>query len=68
MRRISTNMLKPGMQLSLPIRDENSNILLNRNVELTARYIQRLDDLGFQTVYISDPDLLDVDYQEMISD
>ncbi len=68
MRRISTNTLKPGMQLSLPIRNENSNILLNRNVELTARYIQRLDDLGFQTVYISDPDLLDVDYQEMISD
>ncbi len=68
MRRLSINSLKPGMQLSLPIRDENGNILLNRNVELTSRYIQRLVDLGFQTVYIADPDLLDVEHEEMISD
>jgi len=68
MRRISIELLKPGMKLSLPIRDEHDNVLLNRNVELTAHYIRRLKDLGFQTVYIADPDLVDVVLEEMISD
>ncbi len=56
MRRLSINSLKPGMQLSLLIRDGNGNILLNRNIEWTSRYIQRLVDLGFQSVYIADPE------------
>lgn len=68
MRRISIESLKPGMKLSMPIRDENNNILLNRNVELTSRYITRLIDLGFQSVYISDPDLADVTLEDMLSD
>lgn len=68
MRRISIESLKSGMKLSLPIRDENDNILLNRDIELTARYIDRLKDLGFQAVYISDPDLADVFIEDMISD
>ena len=68
MRRISIESLKQGMKLSLPIRDEHDNILLNRNVELTERYIRRLKDLGFQSVYIADPDLVDVFVDTMISE
>ena len=68
MRRISIESLKPGMILSLPIRDENDNVLLNRDVEFTARYINRLKELGFQSVYISDPDLADVSIEDMLSD
>ncbi|KPK88542.1 hypothetical protein AMJ80_10930 [bacterium SM23_31] len=67
MRRISIEILKPGMKLSLPIRDENHNLLLNRNVALTERYIQRLKNLGFQSIYIADPDLLDITHEDMIS-
>ena len=67
MRRISIETLKPGMMLGLPIRDENDNLLLNRNVVLTERYIQRLKNLGFQSVYIADSDLLDVAFEDMIS-
>ncbi|MFC1731855.1 HD domain-containing phosphohydrolase [candidate division KSB1 bacterium] len=68
MRRISIESLRAGMKLSVPIRDENDNILLNRNVELTERYIHRLKELGFQSVYISDPDLMDVVVEENLSE
>jgi len=68
MRIISIDRLKPGMKLSVPIRDENDNVLLNRNVELTSRYIARLKNMGFQAVYIADPDLVDVKIEGIISD
>lgn len=68
MRIISIDNLQAGMKLSLPIRDDKDNILLNRNVELTARYISRLKQLGYQNVYISDPDLMDVKVEPIISD
>lgn len=67
MRRISIETLKPGMMLGLPIRDEHDNLLLNRNVVLTEQYIMRMRNLGFQSVYIADSDLLDVDFEDMIS-
>ncbi|MFC1513437.1 HD-GYP domain-containing protein [candidate division KSB1 bacterium] len=68
MRRISIETLKPGMKLGLPIRDENDNILLNRQVVLTERYIQRLRQLDYQAVYIADPDLIDAEVEDMLSD
>jgi len=61
--------VKPGMILGMPLRDENENILLNQGVKLTSRYIERLKELGFQSVYIGgDPDTDDIIVEDIISE
>jgi len=53
----------------MPLRDEKENILLNQGIALTERYIKRLKELGFQTIYIGgDPDTDDIVIEDVISE
>lgn len=54
MRWIPTRLLQPGMRLANRIYGKSGEVYLNAGVELTARYIQRLENLGFHSIYIED--------------
>lgn len=54
MIRVSVDDLKPGMVIASPITDAANRVLLARGQVLTKYYIQRLQDMGINTVSIED--------------
>ncbi len=58
MRRVSVELLEPGMVVARSIFDSEGKCLLGAGVVLTEYYIQRLKDLGIASVYVKD-DLFD---------
>ncbi len=60
MYRISVESLKPGMVLGKAIISDTGAILLNKGVKLTQFYIDQLRKLGYDTVFIEDPDTSDI--------
>ncbi len=60
MIRVSVDDLKPGMRVAYPVLREDGSILLNKGVILTEGYIQRLRELGFQSIFVEYDLLQDV--------
>ncbi|MBD2844899.1 HD-GYP domain-containing protein [Paenibacillus sp. IB182496] len=54
MRRLHIASVQAGDRLARPILRENGHVLLGQGVELNARFIQRLQDMGVDTVFIED--------------
>ncbi len=54
MRRVPSNLLKPGMELASHVYGINGSVLLAKGVRLTNSYISRLIKKGIQSVYIED--------------
>lgn len=55
MQRISLAHLRPGMVTAKSIYSADGRILLGVNVELTEKYIMRLDQMGILAAYIRNP-------------
>jgi len=69
MRAVNIENVTAGMKLGVPVRDANENILLNRNVVLTDRYINRLKNLGYQSIVVlGDEDISDIIVEDNISE
>ena len=68
MYRVSTDYLKPGMVLGKAIISDTGTILLNRGVKLTDFYISKLKKLGYDTVFIEDPDTSDIAIEDDINE
>jgi len=67
LKLIRIENVQPGMILGMPLRDEKENILLNQGVQLSERYINRLKELGFQSIYTGgDPDTEDILIEDII--
>lgn len=54
MRKVQIGMVKPGDKVAKPIFQENGNVLLGEGVELNDRYIERLQNLGIDFLFIED--------------
>ncbi|WP_054696475.1 hypothetical protein [Syntrophomonas palmitatica] len=68
MRKISLNYASVGMLLGRSIIDSDGNILLRTGVELDEYYINRLFELGINYIYIRDPELDDIEEEDVISE
>ncbi len=68
MRRMHIQNVEPGMVLGKALYGDNYEVLLNKGVELTEGYINRLKNKGFIKVYIDDEDTADVIIKDPISD
>lgn len=68
MRLLPTRACQPGMKLAKAIFNEEGLVLLGANVELNTHLIGRLQQLGVDFVYITDPDTDDVEVQDPIRD
>lgn len=54
MRKVQLDRIIPGAKLARPILREDGNVLLGTGMPLSDRFIQRLMDLGVDSVYIED--------------
>ncbi|WP_051207382.1 HD-GYP domain-containing protein [Butyrivibrio sp. AE3006] len=52
MRYVSARQLKPGMVLSNNLYDDNDKVLLKANTELSQAYINRIQQMDFDGIYI----------------
>lgn len=68
MRLVLIHDVAPGVRLGKTIYGEDGRILLHRGTELTGPYIETLERMGFQALYLLDPHALDMPANEPISD
>lgn len=54
MRKVAIGMVKPGDRIAKPIFRENGDVLLGEGIELSSRYIERLQNLGIDYLFIED--------------
>jgi HD-GYP domain-containing protein (c-di-GMP phosphodiesterase class II) len=68
LRKISLNYAEIGTQLGRSIIDSDGNILLRAGVELDEYYLNRLFEIGINYIYIRDPELDDIEEEDVISE
>lgn len=68
MRLCDLTYVQENSILAEPIMDAMGRVLLGAGVRLTVSYIERLKRLGYQTVYVQDDRLEDVEILSAISD
>ncbi|WJQ79856.1 HD-GYP domain-containing protein [Brevibacillus brevis] len=68
MRKLHITSVKPGDVIAKSIFQENGNVLLGIGVQLTPRYIERLVQLGIDTLYIQDKHTEDIMPEDVIRD
>ena len=67
MRYINMSKIKPGMKLGSEVFDSYGRVLLGAKAELTTEYIDRLKNMGFDGLYISDELSADITVEPIIS-
>ncbi|MFC4768115.1 HD-GYP domain-containing protein [Effusibacillus consociatus] len=68
MRITQTAHLQPGDKLAKPVYSDTGQILVAANVELTSGMIKRLQELGVDAIYVSDPRTDDLVAEDSVSD
>lgn len=68
MRFVSTYCLREGMVLSKSIHNANGTALLKKDIKLTKRYIQKIEELGLIGVYIDDRLSRDIKVEDVINE
>ena len=68
MKKVHIGMVRPGDKVAKPIFQENGNVLLGAGVELSNRFIERLRDLGIDSIYIEDALTEDIVPEDTIRD
>ncbi len=67
MRLVNVNDIEEGMILGKPIYS-GENLLLQEGVKLKKRYKQKIQDLGYNNIYIQDELLQDLEINEIVND
>jgi HD-GYP domain-containing protein (c-di-GMP phosphodiesterase class II) len=68
MKLISLESLEPGKELGRPIYNEKGTLLLGSGVAVSARYIRRLKEMGYTSVYVQEKGYEDIEVNDVISD
>lgn len=68
MKLISLEALEPGKMLGRPIYNEKGTLLLGAGVAITARYLRRLKEMGYSSIYIHEQGYEDIEVKDVISD
>jgi hypothetical protein len=67
MPKIAINKLLPGMKLAKPIIGKNGMTLLGEGTELTERWIQNIQDMNVEGVFVEGPSEQDVPLDEALA-
>jgi HD-GYP domain-containing protein (c-di-GMP phosphodiesterase class II) len=68
LKLISLDALEPGKELGRPIYNEKGTLLLGSGVAISARYIRRLKEMGYTSVYVQEKGYEDIEVKDVISD
>lgn len=68
MRKISLDIVRPGMILAKPVLGSTGQILLKSGIEIKPQYISYLRRLGINNLYVRDDRIQDVEVSDVISE
>ncbi len=68
LKNLNINSVNIGDKIAKPIFTPNGNVLVGVGLELTDRYIERLKNMGIDTVYIEDSHTMDIIPEDVIRD
>ena len=68
MKLISLDSIEPGKELGRPIYNEKGTLLLGSGVAISSRYLRRLKEMGYTSIYIHEKGYEDIDVKDVISD
>jgi hypothetical protein len=55
MKKIPADSLTPGMKLAKAVLSQNGMVMLSEGTELTEKWIERIQDMGLDGVFIDAP-------------
>jgi predicted metal-dependent phosphoesterase TrpH len=55
MRKIAIDKIKPGMKLAKAVQAQNGMVMLSEGTELTEKWIERIEDMGLDGIFIDAP-------------
>ncbi|MBC2727044.1 HD-GYP domain-containing protein [Desulfosporosinus sp.] len=67
MRLVNTRYIREGSVLARPVISPSGSVLLQSGVRVTASYIERLKDMGYDVLFIQDDRLDDVEFGKSIT-
>lgn len=67
MPRIPTDKIEAGMKLIKPITDRNGMVLLSEGTVLTEKWVERIQDMSVDAIYIDGPTIQPVPKDEALS-
>lgn len=67
MPRIPTDKIEVGMKLIKPITDRNGMVLLSEGTVLTEKWVERIQDMSIEAIYVDGPTLQLIPKDEALS-
>lgn len=67
MERLPIDKVRPGMYLVRTIEDSSGRVLLKAGTQLTARYIQKIHELGYPSIYVGEPWEAEIEVAQPVS-
>jgi lipoate synthase len=68
MSKLALDMLEAGMRLAKPVENSSGMVLLGENTELTVELIEKIKDMGIDSVYIQGMSKPSVPIEVMLSE
>jgi hypothetical protein len=67
MPRIPVDKIEVGMKLVRPITDKNGMVLLSEGTVLTEKWVERIQDMSIEAIYIDGPSVQPIPKDEALS-
>jgi hypothetical protein len=67
MPKIPVAKLEPGMKLSKPVMAKNGMVMLGEGTELTATWIERIQDMEIASIFIDGPPIQTIPKEEALA-
>jgi hypothetical protein len=68
MVKISVLKLEAGMKLAKPVAAKSGMVMLGEGTELTAKWVERIQDMGIANVFVEGPPVQAVPREEALAD
>jgi hypothetical protein len=68
MVKISVSKLEAGMKLAKPVSAKSGMVMLGEGTELTAKWIERIQDMGITNVFVEGLPVQVISMQEALAD
>jgi hypothetical protein len=68
MVKVSVSKLEAGMKLAKPVAAKNGMVMLGEGTALTAKWIERIQDMGIANVFVEGPPVQAVPREQALAD
>lgn len=67
MPKLPVTKLEPGMKLAKPVTAKNGMVMLGEGTELTAAWIEKIQDMGVVNIFVEGPPIQTISKEEALN-